>query len=85
MLFSFIFNNIPGLNRSSGNSGWLNVTFWDLKRDSVKKQQATFYDKISKAHSRNCSISLAGMHLSLQWGGNIQVRQQVLKVSIISY
>ena len=84
MLFNLIFKNIPGLNRSTGNSGWLNVTFWDLKRDSVKKQQATFYDKISKAHSRNCSISLAGMHLSLQWGGNIQVRQKVLKVSIIS-
>ena len=72
-----IFDNILGLNRSSGNSGWLNVTFWDLKRDSVKKQQAAFYDKISKAHRRNTSISLAGMYLSLDWGGNIQVRQQI--------
>ena len=60
--------------KSPGNSGWLNVTFTDLRDpNEIKQKQSTFYDQKQPNSSRNLNINLAEMELTMLHGGQISV------------
>ena len=66
-----------------GNSGWLNVTFTDLKlvNGYAYRSERTFYHKQGEGFPRNFCIRMANMELNMLHGGEIQVVNYFILVS----